>query len=309
MTQHDEEAIPVRRAEMPDLRLATERREPPGRRHGDPPAGGEAAASGGGASHQGGEHAVPGGPRPEAAAPGREPRPEEGPPPAGERLTVELPPDRSQAILEAAKRVGALLKQKGHRFALAGSVAAYAHGVSRSLQHDVDFCVRREDAEAVAATLAEADIAVRTPPEDWLIKATCYGQNIDIIFELAHQPVDAGMLGRAEEVPVDSVRMPVLSPTDLMRSLVWAFSEHHCDFGAVLPVARALREKVDWERVRGDCGDAPMPAAFLFLLERLNVIAPRNDAPQDAARQDVRPRTEAARDVAAQDVAARKEQS
>jgi len=42
----------------------------------------------------------------------------------------------------------------------------------------------------------------------------------------------------------------------------------------VLPIARALREKVDWEQVRRDCGDAPMPAAFFFLLERLNVIRP-----------------------------------
>jgi hypothetical protein len=64
----------------------------------------------------------------------------------------------------------------------------------------------------------------------------------------------------------------VLAPTDLLWSLIAAFSEHHCDFGAVLPIARALREKVDWERVRRGCGDEPMPAAFFFLLERLNVI-------------------------------------
>ncbi len=273
MTQHGEEAIPARRAEMPDLRLATETREPPRRRYGEPSAGGATEPRGAG--------------MPTAGATGPAGPPSEGGlPPGGEpegQVEGELPPDRSQAILEAAKRVGALLKQKGHRFALAGSVAAYAHGVSRSLQHDVDFCVRREDAEVVAATLTEAGIAVRTPPEDWLIKATCYGQNIDIIFELAHQTVDAEMLDRAEEVPVDSVRMPALSPTDLVRSLVSAFSEHHCDFGAVLPVARALREKVDWRRVRDDCGDAPMPAAFLFLLERLNVIAPQNPVPQDHA--------------------------
>lgn len=266
MTRHGEEAIPARRAEMPDPRPATQTREPPPRRYGESPEAGF-----GGAGTPAGSANAAGSPSEGGPLPGGDPegRPED-----------ELPPDRSQAILEAAKRVGALLKQKGHRFALAGSVAAYAHGVSKSLQHDVDFCVRRGDAEVVAATLTEAGIAVRTPPEDWLIKATCYGQNIDIIFELAHQTVDTQMLDRAEEVPVDSVRMPVLAPTDLVRSLVSAFSEHHCDFGAVLPVARALREKVDWERVRDDCGDAPMPGAFLFLLERLNVIAPPNAAPR-----------------------------
>ncbi|MFD0547082.1 nucleotidyltransferase family protein [Streptomyces mexicanus] len=185
-----------------------------------------------------------------------------------------LPGDRNQAILEAAKQVGTLLKRKGHAFALAGSVAAYAHGGSENLQHDVDFCVRREDSEAVAETLREGGLTVYEPPEDWLIKAKCFGQDVDIIFELAHQPVGLEMLSRAEELSVESVRMPVLAPTDLLWGLIAAFSEHHCDFGAVLPIARALREKVDWERVRRACGDEPMPAAFFFLLERLDVIAP-----------------------------------
>ncbi|MEU6773683.1 hypothetical protein [Streptomyces sp. NPDC046759] len=187
----------------------------------------------------------------------------------------DLPQDRSQAILEAAKEIGALLKRAGHPFALAGSVAVYAHGGSRYLQHDADFCVLPDDAEAVAATLREAGLPVHTPPEDWLLKTTCRGQNVDIIFSLAHQPVSKDMLARAHVLPVDSVLMPVLCPTDLIRSLISAFSEHYCDFGAVLPVARAVREKVDWDEVRAACGDQPMPAAFLFLLERLNVIDPQ----------------------------------
>lgn len=68
--------------------------------------------------------------------------------------------------------------------------------------------------------------------------------------------------------------MPVLSATDLVSGLLAAFSEHHCDFGAVLSVVRPLREKIDWRQVRAEQGDAPMPAAFLYLLERLQVIEP-----------------------------------
>lgn len=185
---------------------------------------------------------------------------------------ADLPRDRTQAILEATKKVAALLKQKEHRFALAGSVAAYAHGGSERLQHDVDFCVLPEDADAVAATLRAGGLTVHHAPEDWLLKASCLGQSVDIIFELSDHPVTPELLARARELPVDSVRMPVLSPTDLLVSLLKAFSEHHCDFGDVLPVARSLREKVDWQEVRRTCGDQPMPAAFLFLLERLDVI-------------------------------------
>ncbi|MCX5522359.1 nucleotidyltransferase family protein [Streptomyces bobili] len=187
----------------------------------------------------------------------------------------DLPLDRNQAILQATKQVGSILKRRGHLFALAGSVAVYAHGGTQNLQHDVDFAIRPEDAESVAETLREAGLVVYEPPEDWLLKAACLGQQVDLIFELAHQPVTAELLERAERLSVDSVFMPVLSPTDLVHSLIAAFSEHHCDFGAVLPIARTLREKVDWDRVRRACGDEPMPDAFFYFLERLDVIAPR----------------------------------
>jgi hypothetical protein len=187
----------------------------------------------------------------------------------------DLPLDRNQAILQATKQVGSILKRRGHLFALAGSVAVYAHGGTQNLQHDVDFAIRPADAESVAETLREAGLVVYEPPEDWLLKAACLGQQVDLIFELAHQPVTAELLERAERLSVDSVFMPVLSPTDLVHSLIAAFSEHHCDFGAVLPIARTLREKVDWDRVRRACGDEPMPDAFFYFLERLDVIAPR----------------------------------
>lgn len=185
------------------------------------------------------------------------------------------PPDRTQAILEATKQVAALLKSAGHPFALAGSVAAYAHGVPQSLQHDTDFAILREDAEAIAHDLEAAGIQVRVPPEDWLIKARSHGEEIDLIFELARHPVTRELLDRAHTLPVDSVRMPVLAPTDLVGSLLAAFSEHHCDFGAVLPIARTLREKIDWDLLRRENEGSPMPEAFLYLLERLNVIEPR----------------------------------
>ncbi|CAM5633176.1 nucleotidyltransferase family protein [Streptomyces fumanus] len=197
--------------------------------------------------------------------------------PAAEIREEDLPADRNQAILQAAKQVGALLKKTGLPFALAGSVAVYAHGGTQNLQHDVDFCIRPQDADAVAGALAEAGLTVYTPPEDWLLKATCLGQQVDLIFELAHEPVSTELLDRAEELSVDSVLMPVLSPTDLLGGLLAAFSEHHCDFGAVLPIARTLREKIDWDALRRARGDEPMPAAFFYILERLEIVPPKED--------------------------------
>ncbi|MFH8576924.1 nucleotidyltransferase [Streptomyces zaomyceticus] len=189
-----------------------------------------------------------------------------------------LPSDHTQAILETTKEVGAVLKASGRPFALVGSVAAYAHGIPVRLQHDTDFAVRQEDADVVTGALRERGIRIMDPPEDWLVKAHAGGEQIDLIFSLAGRPVTSELLDRAQTLPVDSVHMPVLAPSDLMTARLLALSEHHCDFGTLLPMARGLRERVDWSRVREETGGAPMAMAFLYLLELLDVL-PHGDAP------------------------------
>ncbi|WP_404962052.1 nucleotidyltransferase family protein [Streptomyces sp. 147326] len=191
---------------------------------------------------------------------------------------TRLPQDHTQAILETTKRVAALLKASEQPFALAGSVAAFAHGVPAHFQHDTDFCVRPEDSEAAIKALEDGDIAMRRAPEDWLVKGRSGGEEIDLIFELARRPVSRELLDRAVLLPVDSVWMPVLSPTDLMESKLAALCEHYCDFGDLLPMARMLREQIDWRRLDDDHRAAPLADAFLYLLERLRVIGPRNGA-------------------------------
>ncbi|MFF7213051.1 hypothetical protein ACFZAU_21325 [Streptomyces sp. NPDC008238] len=194
--------------------------------------------------------------------------------PAGTGTEQALPVDHTQAILETTKRVAAVLKAAGLPFALTGSVAAYAHGVPGNLQHDTDFCVRREDAEAVLRVLAEDGVQAVPAPEDWLVKARADGEDIDLIFELGRCPVTAELLRDAPVLPVDSVRMPVLPPTELLSTLLGALTEQHCDFTALLPLARTLRERIDWGRIRDRYQSEPLPDAFLYLLGRLGVIDP-----------------------------------
>ena len=66
--------------------------------------------------------------------------------------------------------------------------------------------------------------------------------------------------------------MPVLSATEVLVQKLNAMDEHMCDFAGVLAAARALREQVDWEQVRRETRASPFAAAFLFLLERLDII-------------------------------------
>ncbi len=39
-----------------------------------------------------------------------------------------------------------------------------------------------------------------------------------------------------------------------------------------LPLARSLREQIDWERVRKETAHSPYAEAFLVLLDRLEVV-------------------------------------
>ncbi|PBC70448.1 putative nucleotidyltransferase-like protein [Streptomyces sp. TLI_235] len=157
--------------------------------------------------------------------------------------------DPSQGILEATKQVARLLRASGRRFALAGSVAAYAHGVPRRTLHDTDFCVLRDEIDAVSEVLTRSGLHVWSPPEDWLVKTEFQGRPVDLIFFLSDRPVSADLLERAAARPVDSVWMPVLAPTDLLVSQLTAFSEHHCDFGRVLLLGSyLLAEAIDGGR-------------------------------------------------------------
>jgi hypothetical protein len=172
---------------------------------------------------------------------------------------------------EALKRVAVSLKQSGLRFALAGGYAAWARGAPEP-EHDVDFVVARDDAEQAYAALESAGLRVEQPPEDWLFKVFTDGTMVDVTYRLNSSPVDSAVLDRAEEVEVLSVVMPVLSSTDVITSKLNALDEHYCDYSKLLPVARALREQVDWDRVRVDTADNDFAVTGLFLLDRLRII-------------------------------------
>ena len=174
-------------------------------------------------------------------------------------------------LREALKRVAVTLKQSGIPFALIGGYAVWARGGPEP-DHDVDFMVAQDDAAAAAEWLAGEGFQVVQPPEDWLFKVFTDGTMVDIIHRDAGLPATREVVADADELEVLSVQMPVLSATELLVHKLMAMDEHACDFGRQLPVARALREQVDWSRVRDETGTSPYAEAFLHLLERLEVI-------------------------------------
>ena len=181
--------------------------------------------------------------------------------------------EEQENLREALKRVAVALKQSGIPFALIGGYAVWARGGPEP-DHDVDFMVADEDSVKTAEYLAQEGFQVVQPPEDWLFKVYTDDAMVDIIFRDAGTPATRAVVEDADEIEVLSVQMPVLSGTELMVQKLTALDEHMCDFARLLPVARALREQVDWERVRKETAENDFAVAFLFLAERLSIVEP-----------------------------------
>lgn len=81
----------------------------------------------------------------------------------------------------------------------------------------------------------------------------------------------AETLDCAEEHEVIAIRMPVLPVTFVLTQKLRALGEHYCDFTSLLPAARAVRERVDWDAVRRDTADNDFAVAFLTLADRLGI--------------------------------------
>jgi hypothetical protein len=171
-----------------------------------------------------------------------------------------------EELREALIRVAVALKQGDLPFALAGGYAVWVRGGPESL-HDVDFLVDEDDRARALELLAEAGLEVEHPSEDWLVKVRVDGAVVDVIFRAAGAPSAAPAIAAATEEEVLSVFMPVLTATDLMLQKTSVLSERYCDLATVLGPARAMREHVDWERVRRETAENPFAEAFLLLLE------------------------------------------
>ena len=186
---------------------------------------------------------------------------------------VESDPD---LLREAMKKVAVALKDAGVPFALAGGYAAYARGGPES-GHDVDFYLRDDDVETAEKAVSDAGLRVEHPPEDWLVKV--FDDNdamVDLIFGPTGFEVTTEVLERSDEVEVDSVAMPVLPATDVVASMLLALKESYCDIEGLFPIARALREQIDWTRLDRDTAGNPFAQAFLWLCGELD-LRPRRD--------------------------------
>jgi hypothetical protein len=188
---------------------------------------------------------------------------------------------RFEDIAATLRVVVAALDAAEVPYLLGGSMACWVHG-SPPPTKDLDLALQPEDADRALAALEQAGLRPERPPEGWLVKAW-HG---DVCVDLIHEPLGIVIdRERIEAAPVRGVlglRLPVMALEDVFTSKLLALDEHHLDFEYLLAITRPIREQVDWDEVRRRTEASPYAAAFLVLLERLDVL-PGTDGDAESA--------------------------
>lgn len=188
---------------------------------------------------------------------------------------------------DALRCAVAALREAKVPFALAGSLAAWARGgpVSRN---DLDLVLKPDDAEQALRALEGAGMRTERPPEEWLFKAWHGDVLIDLIFMPAGLEVTDEVLERAEVISVFAVAVPVMAIEDVLATKLNALNEHALDYSAVLAIARAVREQIDWSRLRALTAASVYAQPFFGLVQQLGIAPGRTDPGQARPGKRVR---------------------
>ncbi len=132
--------------------------------------------------------------------------------------------------------------------------------------------IKPEDTDRAVAALTEAGMRFEDPPEEWLVKAYDGDTLIDLIFAPKGIPMDDQAIDRGEVLSVLGMEMRVMALEDVLVTKLMALSEHALRYESLLAIARALRERIDWEDVRTRTNSSPFARAFFVMLEGLGVV-------------------------------------
>jgi hypothetical protein len=189
------------------------------------------------------------------------------------------------ALVETAKRAIAALEAEEVPYLLGGGLGCWALGGPPS-SNDVDLMLRRADAERALAALEAAGFRGERPPEQWLFKAWEDEVLIDLIFGPSGLQVSDAVIARGTTVGIGGMDVRVMDLDDIFVTKLMSIDEHACDYEGHLAIARALREKLGWARLREETAASPFAAAFFTLADGLGIALDASGAsptPADAA--------------------------
>ena len=180
--------------------------------------------------------------------------------------------DCFKRIEHAFRAAAEILDRAGVQFMLGGSLAAWVRGGPESC-NDLDLMIRPADADRALEAFERAGMRTERPPEGWLVKAWVD----DVLIDLIHAPtgltIDDAAFERGDEANPWAIPVRAMALEDVLVSKLLSFGEHNLDLEAPLQIARAVREQVDWRRVRERTADSPYARGFIALLEELDLLA------------------------------------
>jgi hypothetical protein len=186
-----------------------------------------------------------------------------------------MPTDEEQPFSEleqTLKKASAALRDAGIEFLLGGSLASWARGGPET-RHDLDLMIRPRDRERAGEALEAVGMRAEDPPEEWLVKAWDGDILVDLIFWPKGIEVDDAVMARGEPLAVLGMEIRVMAIEDVLVTKLMALTEHSLRYESLLPIARAVREQVDWEDVRARTAQSPFARAFFVMLEGLGIVA------------------------------------
>jgi Uncharacterised nucleotidyltransferase len=178
--------------------------------------------------------------------------------------TGTLPEVDEQTFLRVLTDAVGVASGTGLPHAFMGGIASTALGRPR-WTHDIDLCVRREDARRVLRAFADAGYDTEETDQRWLYKATKDGVLVDVIFESTGGIVlDDEMLSRVRQASFEHLRLNVLGPEDLLVIKAIVHREHRQRhwFDALALVETG---ELDWPYLLRRAAPSPRRVASLLL--------------------------------------------
>jgi hypothetical protein len=175
-----------------------------------------------------------------------------------------LPEVDEQTFLTVLGEAIRVASGTGLPHAFMGGIASTALGRPR-WTHDIDLCVRREDARAMLQAFADAGYETGETDPAWLYKATKDGVLVDVIFESTGGIVlDDEMLSRIRLGTFEHLQLNVLGPEDLLVIKAIVHREHRQRhwFDALALVETG---ELDWPYLLRRAAPGPRRVASLLL--------------------------------------------
>jgi hypothetical protein len=201
-------------------------------------------------------------------------------------MPTAMPDDSFKAFEATLKKSVAAFREAQVPTLLGGSLAIWARGGPET-KHDLDFMVKKDDAERALQALVDVGMKPEKPPEGWLYKAWDGNVLVDVIFQPRGLDMTDEVFARGDTREVLAISVNLMALEDVFTTKLLAMDEHSCDYQSVLLMARSLREQIDWGHLRERTEGHPFARAFFALVEDLG-IAPAAGAHQARGAANVR---------------------